>query len=50
MIEIELNPLIQTIRIFSQDIRMEFGIEKCIIIKKRKKETTERTDLLNQEN
>ena len=33
--EKELETLIQTIRIYSQDIRIEFGIEKCatLIIK-----------------
>ena len=37
--EKELEPLIKTIRIFSQDIRMEFGIEKCtiLIIKKKRR-------------
>ena len=28
----ELDSLIQTIRIFSKDIRMEFGIEKCTML------------------
>ena len=36
--EKEIETLIQTIRIFSQDIGMEFGIEKY---KSRKRETTE---------
>ena len=46
--ENELETLIQTIGIFSQDIRMEFGIEKCamLIMKKRKKkEITEELEL-----
>ena len=30
--EKELDSLIQTIRIFSKDIRMEFGIEKCTML------------------
>ena len=30
--EKELKPLIQTVRIYSQDIGMEFGIEKCAIL------------------
>ena len=34
--EKELEILVQTIRIYSQDIGMEFGIEKCamLVIKK----------------
>ena len=27
-----LNSLVQTVRVFSQDIGMEFGIEKCAIL------------------
>ena len=30
--EKELDSLIQTVRVFSQDIRMEFGIDKCATI------------------
>ena len=30
--EKELNLLVQTIRIFSKDIGMEFGIEKCAML------------------
>ena len=30
--EKELEILIQSMRIYSQDIRMEFGIEKCSIL------------------
>ena len=29
--EKELETLIQTVRIYSQDIGMEFGIEKCAV-------------------
>ena len=37
-----LETLIQRIRIYSQDIGMEFGIEKCpmLMMKNRKKETS----------
>ena len=28
----EIDTLVQTIRIFSGDIRMEFGIEKCALV------------------
>ena len=44
--------LIQTIRIYSQDIRIEFGIEKCatMIGKSGKIETMEGIELPNQEN
>ena len=30
--EKELETLIQTVRIYSQDIRKEFGIEKCAML------------------
>ena len=42
----------QTIRICSQDIGMDFGIEKCamLIMKKGRNETTDVLQLLNQEN
>ena len=30
--EKELETLIHTIRIYSQDIGMEFGIEKCVLL------------------
>ena len=33
-----LITLIQTIRIYHQDIQMEFGIEKCAVFIKKKKE------------
>ena len=47
----ELESLIQTIRIYTQDIGMEFGIEKCamLVIKKGKKEITEGIELPSQE-
>ena len=34
--EKELDSLVQTIRIFSKDIGMEFGIEKCAMLVIRK--------------
>ena len=27
-----LDPLVQTVRVFSEDIGMEFGIEKCAML------------------
>ena len=49
--EKELDTLIQTIKIYHQDIGMEFGIEKCarIIMKSGKRETVEAVELPNQE-
>ena len=49
--ETELETLIQTIRIYSQDIEIEFGIEKCamLIMKSRKRQIMERKELPNQE-
>ena len=49
--EKELVNLIQTIKIYSQYIGMEFGIEKgaILIMKSRKSETTEGIELQNQE-
>ena len=49
--EKELMTLIQTIGIYSQDIGMEFCIEKCamLIIKKDKRQITEEIELRNQE-
>ena len=46
-----LETLIQTIRIYRQDIGMEFGIEKCalLIMKSERRETAERIELPNQE-
>ena len=45
--EKELASSIQTVRIYSQDIGMEIGIEKCImlIMKNGKRETTEGIEL-----
>ena len=51
--EKELETLIQTIRIYSQDIGIEFGIEKCamLIMRSRKRQlTVDRIELPNQEN
>ena len=47
----ELKTMIQTIRIYSQDTGMEFGIQKSsmLIIKSGKRETTEEIELSNQE-
>ena len=41
--EKELEALIQTVRIYSQDIGIEFGIEKCaiLIMKSRNRHKTE---------
>ena len=49
--EKEQGTLIQTIRIYSQYLRMKFGIEKygMLIIKSGKRKTTERLELANQE-
>ena len=48
--EKELETLIQTVRIYSQDIGMEFGIEKCtmLVMKSDKQQMTERVELPNQ--
>ena len=37
--EKELHSLVQTVKVFSKDIGMDFGIEKCsmLIMKRRKK-------------
>ena len=47
--EKELETLIQTMRIYSQDIGMEFGIEKCaiLIMKSEKRHLTEGIELPN---
>ena len=47
----ELDTLIQTITIYSEDKRMEFGIEKCsvLIMKSGKRQITEGIELPNQE-
>lgn len=34
----ELDSLIQTVRMFSQDIRMKFGVDKCVIEVERKRD------------
>ena len=49
--EKELETLIQTRRIYSQDIGMKFGIEKCamLIIKSGKIEVVKGIELPNQE-
>ena len=49
--EKELKTLIQTKRIYSQDIKTECGIEKCVmpIMKSGKRESMERIELENQE-
>ena len=47
--EKELENLIYTIWMYSQDMRMEFGIKKwaVLIIKSGKRQITERRELLN---
>ena len=49
--EKELETLIQTVRIYSQDIKIEFGIEKCamLVMKSGKRHMTEGVELPNQE-
>ena len=46
----ELEILIQTVRIYSQNIRMQFGIEKCatLVRKSGKRHMTEGFELPNQ--
>ena len=46
----ELETLIQTVRIYNQDIGMEFGIEKCamLIMKSGKRHMAEEMKLPNQ--
>ena len=48
--EKELEALIQTVRIYSQNIGMEFGIEKCamLVMKNGKRLMTGRVELPNQ--
>ena len=48
--ERELETLIQTVRIFCQDIGMEFGVEKCamLVMKSGKWHMTEGVELPNQ--
>ena len=47
----ELETLIQTVRIYNQDIDLEFGIEKCamLVMKSGKRYMTEEIELPNQE-
>ena len=49
--EKELETLIQAVRIYSQDIGMEFGIEKCamLVMKSGKRHMTEGIQLPNHE-
>ena len=49
--EKELETLIHAVRIYSQDIEMEFGIEKCatLVMKSGKRHLTDRTELPNQD-
>ena len=49
--EKELETLIQSVRIYSQDIRMEFGIVKCamLVMKSGKRHMTEGIEIPNQE-
>ena len=49
--EKELETLIQVVRIYSLDIRMEFGIEKCamLIVKNCKWQIRKGIELANQE-
>ena len=49
--EKELETLIQTIRIYSRDIGIEFGVGKSgmLIMKSRKRETTEEIEVTNHE-
>ena len=48
--EKELETLIHVVRIYSQDIGMEFGIEKCamLVMKSRKRHLTGGMELPNQ--
>ena len=47
----ELETVIHAVRIYSQDIRIEFGIEKCtmLIMKSGKWQLTDGMELLNQD-
>ena len=49
--EKELETLIHAVRIYSQDIGMEFGIEKCamLVMKSGKRHMTEGMELPNQD-
>ena len=50
-IEKELETLIHTVRIYNQDIGMEFDIEKCamLVMKSSNRYTTDGTELPNQD-
>ena len=47
----ELETLIHAVRIYSQDIGMEFGIEKCaaLVVISGKRHLTDRMELPNQD-
>ena len=49
--EKELETLIQAVRIYSQDIRIEFGIEKCsmVVMKSSKRHLTDGMKLPNHD-
>ena len=49
--EKELDTLLHTVRIYSQDIGMEFGIEKCalLVMKSGKRQLTDGIELSNQD-
>ena len=49
--EKELETLIHTVRIYSQDIEMEFGFEKCalLVMKSGKRNLTDGIELPNQD-
>ena len=49
--ERELDTLIQSVRIYSQDIGTEFGIEKCaiLVMKSGKRHMTEGIEQSNEE-
>ena len=49
--EKELENLIHTVRIYSQDIGMKFGIEKCamLVMKSGKRHRTDGMELQNQD-
>ena len=51
VIKKKMEIMIPTIRIYSQDVGMEFGIKTCaiLIMKSRKRETMEGIELPNQE-
>ena len=49
--ERQLETLIRTVRIYSRDIGMEVGVEKCamLVMKSGKQELTDRMELPNQD-